>query len=91
MISVWWLLVAFVGGGWAGMLLMALMRMSADLPEQSVSLPHLGRAPSQADRFGMVDGFRHIQAPRFSYGPAGLTPWEKALTPLNQKMTAKSK
>jgi len=36
MISVWWLLVAFVGGGCAGILLMALMRMSAELPEESV-------------------------------------------------------
>ena len=33
MVSIWWLLVAFVGGGYAGIFLMALMRMSADLPE----------------------------------------------------------
>jgi hypothetical protein len=35
MTSAWWLLVAFVGGGCAGILLMALMRMAGDLPEQS--------------------------------------------------------
>ena len=39
MISVWWVLVAFVGGGCAGTLVMALMRMSADLPEQSMQEP----------------------------------------------------
>jgi hypothetical protein len=33
--SAWWLLVAFVGGGCAGILLMALMRMAGDLPKQS--------------------------------------------------------
>src|SRR6266478_7449225 len=37
--SVWWLLVAFVGGGCAGILLMALMRMAGDLPEQSNTCP----------------------------------------------------
>ena len=39
MISAWWLLVAFVGGGCAGILLMALMRMAGDLPEQSNTCP----------------------------------------------------
>jgi hypothetical protein len=39
MTSAWWLLVAFVGGGCAGMLLMALMRMAGDLPEQSDTCP----------------------------------------------------
>ena len=33
MISVWWTLVVFIGGGCAGVLLMALMRFSGDLPE----------------------------------------------------------
>src|SRR3981081_1888357 len=37
--SAWWLLVAFVGGGCAGILLMALMRMAGDLPEQSNTCP----------------------------------------------------
>ena len=35
MISGWWLLLAFIGGGSAGILLMALMRMAGDPPEQS--------------------------------------------------------
>jgi hypothetical protein len=35
MTSAWWLLVAFIGGGSAGILLMALMRLAGDLPEQS--------------------------------------------------------
>jgi len=35
MISVWWTLVAFIGGGCAGIFLMALMRVAGDLPEQS--------------------------------------------------------
>jgi len=69
MISVWWLVLAFVGGGTAGMLLMALMRMSGDLPNPAVPLADLDRTPPQAGRFGMADGFRHIQAPRFSCGP----------------------
>jgi len=39
MTSAWWLLVAFVGGGCAGILLMALMRMAGDLPQQSDTCP----------------------------------------------------
>jgi hypothetical protein len=35
MISVWWALLVFVGGGFAGVLLIALMRAAGDLPEQS--------------------------------------------------------
>ena len=35
MTSAWWLLVAFIGGGSAGILLMALMRLAGGLPEQS--------------------------------------------------------
>jgi hypothetical protein len=35
MISAWWLLVAFVGGGSAGILLMALMQRAGGLPERS--------------------------------------------------------
>jgi hypothetical protein len=38
MISGWWLLIAFVGGSWAGMLMMALMRVtrSADQLQRQV-------------------------------------------------------
>jgi hypothetical protein len=38
MMSIWWLLVAFIGGGWIGMLLFALMSMSRDLPRQSTQV-----------------------------------------------------
>ncbi len=30
MVSIWWLLVAFVGGGTAGILVVALMQMAGD-------------------------------------------------------------
>jgi hypothetical protein len=39
MTSAWWLLVAFIGGGSAGILVMALMRLAGDLPEQSDTCP----------------------------------------------------
>lgn len=39
MVSIWWLLAAFLGGGWIGMLLFALMSMSGDLPRQSTQVP----------------------------------------------------
>ncbi|HTP46125.1 MAG TPA: hypothetical protein VMQ50_04305 [Casimicrobiaceae bacterium] len=87
MISVWWLLIAFIGGGWAGMLLIALMRMPADLPEQSISLPRLDRPPRKADPLLMVDGFRHIQNPRFYWGPQN-NPFGKVAATLNQETTA---
>ena len=49
MTSAWWLLVAFVGGGCAGIFLMALMRMAGDLPEQSDTCPRgwIGNDPIQ--------------------------------------------
>jgi hypothetical protein len=34
--SIWWALAMFVGGGSLGILLMSLMNMSGDLPEQVV-------------------------------------------------------
>jgi hypothetical protein len=45
MVSIWWLLVAFVGGGSLGVLLMALMQMSAGSPEQSHYAPDLNGTP----------------------------------------------
>lgn len=81
MISVWWLLVAFVGGGWAGILLMALMRMSADLPEQSVYAPNLDRTPPQADRFGMVDGFKAYPGSTLLLRSGRTNSVKRALTP----------
>jgi hypothetical protein len=35
MISFWWVLSAFIGGGCAGVLVMALMRFAGGLPEQT--------------------------------------------------------
>jgi hypothetical protein len=37
MISFWWLLAAFAGGGCAGVLLMAAMQFARDLPEHAPS------------------------------------------------------
>ena len=45
MVSVWWLLAAYVGGGLSGVLLVALMLMSGGLPEQSQSIPDLKIPP----------------------------------------------
>jgi hypothetical protein len=43
MISAWWTLFAFIGGGSAGMLLFALMRVAADAVPRSVDGAHDGR------------------------------------------------
>ena len=45
MVSIWWLLVAFVGGGGSGVLLMALLQMAGGLPEQSHYAPDLNGMP----------------------------------------------
>lgn len=48
MVSAWWLVVAFVGGGFAGVLLMALLRLAGGLPEPSSStanVPDLNGMP----------------------------------------------
>jgi hypothetical protein len=52
MISVWWTLVVFVGGGCAGVMLMALMRFSGDLPEHPEAFPRgwSGNDPSVVPR-----------------------------------------
>jgi hypothetical protein len=39
MVSIWWLLAAFLGGGFIGMLLFALMSMSSREPRQSTQVP----------------------------------------------------
>ncbi len=44
MVSIWWVLWAFVGGGFAGVLVMALMHMAAD--DSPEPLPH---APAQRE------------------------------------------
>ena len=46
MVSTWWLIVAFVGGGFAGILLIALLRMAGGLPEPSAAhIPDLNGMP----------------------------------------------
>jgi hypothetical protein len=46
MVSAWWLIVAFVVGGCAGIFLMALMRMAGGLPEPSTArIPDLNGMP----------------------------------------------
>ena len=45
MVSLWWVVAAFVGGGCAGILLMALMHMAGDIPEQSQTAPDLNGMP----------------------------------------------
>jgi len=39
MVSVWWIVAAFIGGGFAGMLVIALMAMTADQPTQVTHVP----------------------------------------------------
>ena len=46
MVSAWWLLLTFVGGGLAGTMLMAVLQMSAHQPKQSASrLPNFNSMP----------------------------------------------
>ena len=45
MVSFWWVVAAFIGGGWAGVLLMALMHMAGGLREQSPNAPDLNGMP----------------------------------------------
>jgi hypothetical protein len=45
MVSFWWALVAFIGGGCAGMLVMSLMQIAGGLPEQSAQAPDLNGMP----------------------------------------------
>jgi hypothetical protein len=45
MVSAWWLLVAFAGGGFAGVLLIALMHISGGLPDSSQNVPEFNGPP----------------------------------------------
>jgi hypothetical protein len=45
MVSAWWLLVAFAGGGFAGVLLIALMHVAGELPDQSQRVPDFNGGP----------------------------------------------
>ncbi|HEY2864182.1 MAG TPA: twin arginine-targeting protein translocase [Casimicrobiaceae bacterium] len=42
MVSIWWVLAAFVLGGSAGMLLMALMQLVGGLPESTTAVDLTG-------------------------------------------------
>ena len=42
MVSFWWVLAGFVGGGCLGFLVTALMHMSGGLPEQVAQVVDLG-------------------------------------------------
>lgn len=44
MVSAWWLLAAFVAGGYAGILVMALMQFASEKPERA---SRFGRAASE--------------------------------------------
>ncbi len=39
MVSVWWIVAAFVGGGFLGMLVFAVMAMASDQPKQLTHMP----------------------------------------------------
>ena len=45
MLSIWWAIAAFLVGGCAGVLVMALMQMAGGLPEQSAYAPDLNGSP----------------------------------------------
>jgi hypothetical protein len=44
MVSFWWILAALIGG-FAGVLVMSLMKMAGGLPEQSAHAPDLNEMP----------------------------------------------
>jgi len=50
MVSIWWVLAAFFGGGCAGVLVMALMTMAGGLPEPSAPRIDLSEMPRQQPR-----------------------------------------
>jgi hypothetical protein len=50
MISVWWGVVAFIGGTWAGFFVAALMRMSADRQDPALYASDLVQPRSQPAR-----------------------------------------
>jgi hypothetical protein len=39
MVSAWWLILAFLLGAYAGILVMALMAVAKDLPKRAVRVP----------------------------------------------------
>jgi len=45
MLSFWWVIAAFLAGGIAGVLVMALMQMAGGLPKQFAHPPDLNAVP----------------------------------------------
>jgi hypothetical protein len=45
MLSIWWVIAAFLAGGSAGILVMALVQMAGDLPKQLAHAPDLNNMP----------------------------------------------
>jgi len=49
MLSMWWVIAAFLAGGFAGVLVMALMQVAGGLPKQLAQAPDLNRGPGNVD------------------------------------------
>ena len=45
MLSLWWVIAAFLAGGFAGVLVMALAQMAGGLPKQFAHAPDLNDMP----------------------------------------------
>jgi len=45
MLSIWWVIAAFLAGGFAGVLVMALMQVAGGLPKQLAHAPDLNGVP----------------------------------------------
>ena len=45
MLSIWWVIAAFLAGGFAGVLVMALMQVPGGLPKQLAHAPDLNGVP----------------------------------------------
>ncbi len=45
MVSFWWVMAAFIAGGFGGVLVMALMHMAGGLPKQLEHAPDLSGMP----------------------------------------------
>jgi hypothetical protein len=45
MLSFWWVIAAFLAGGVAGVLVMALMQVAGGLPKQLADVPDLNGVP----------------------------------------------
>jgi hypothetical protein len=45
MLLIWWVIAAFLAGGFGGVLVMALMHVAGGLPKQSAHAPDLNGVP----------------------------------------------